>query len=223
MSPMPLINQGITPGRTTLLEAVNVLLTNVGEQPVDSLNNQQIQDARIAEQTLLEFHKEGQTRGWVWNREVAYPFERDKTTHEVVVPTNVISFTVSPYQWDDRFQLRGQKVYDKWTRSYKIEEVVTPIQADVVWLLEWDESPEVFNRWTTIRAARVFANRVLGSDSVAQYTAFDEQQALTELMRVEMAQSKPNSLTDGPGLGPMPTYSPGLGLLRGVYGGTVIG
>ena len=61
--------QSVTPGRTTLLDATNVLLRNIGEMPVDSLENQQIQDARIAEQTLLEFHKEGQIRGWSWNRE----------------------------------------------------------------------------------------------------------------------------------------------------------
>lgn len=220
---MPLINQGITPGRTTLLEAVNVLLTNIGEQPVDSLNNQQIQDARIAEQTILEFHKEGQQRGWAWNREWAYPFKRDAVTKEVVVPANVISFTVNPYHWDGRFQLRGQRVYDLKERTYKLDDLIDEITADVTWLLQWDESPEAFNRYTTIRSARVFANRVLGSDSIAQYTAYDEQQALAELMRVELNESQPNSLTDGPGLGPMGTYSPGFGLLRGVHGGRVIG
>ena len=61
---MPFYQQGQMPTKTTLLEAVNVLLTNIGEQPVDSLNNEQILDARIAENTLLEYSKEGQQRGW---------------------------------------------------------------------------------------------------------------------------------------------------------------
>ena len=59
--------QSATPGRTTLLEAVNTLLMNIGEMPVSSLEDQQIQDARMAQLTLLEFHKEAQTRGWSWN------------------------------------------------------------------------------------------------------------------------------------------------------------
>lgn len=220
---MGLSNQGKTPGRTTLLDAVNTQLENIGEQPVDTLDNQNIQDARVAERTLLELHREGQLRGWSWNREEAYPFEKDKATKEIVVPANVINFSVDQYRWDGRFILRGQRVYDKWNRTYKFDDTITEICADVVWLLSWDDSPEAFNRWTTIRAARVFAARVLGSDSIVKYTSYDEQMALTELMRVELEQSKPNSLTGGPSLRPFPTYEAGRGLLRGTYGGQVIG
>jgi hypothetical protein len=36
---MGLANQGVTPGRTTLLEAVNICLQNIGEQPVNSLED----------------------------------------------------------------------------------------------------------------------------------------------------------------------------------------
>jgi hypothetical protein len=220
---MGLANQGKTPGRTTLLEAVCVLLESIGEMPVDSLNNVQIQDARIAESIILEFHREGQIRGWSWNREESYPFSVDKTTKEIVVPANVVTFTVDPYQWDGRFVLRGQRVYDKWERTYKFPDTFTELHADVIWLLQWDETPEAFNRWTTMRAARVFAARVLGSDSAVKYTAYDEQAALTELMRVELDQSKPNSLTGGPTVRPFPTYEAGRGLMRGIYGGRVIG
>jgi hypothetical protein len=215
--------QAAIPGRTTLLDAVNVLLTNIGEMPVDSLENQQIQDARIAERTLLEFAKEGQIRGWSWNTEQAYPFDRNSATGEITVPASVISWLVDPYHLDGRYVLRGTRVYDKKNRSYQIASTDAPIKADVVWLLPWDDSPEAFNRWTTIRAARVFASRMLGSDSLINYTAVDEQAALTELMRVEYEQAQPNSLTGGPFSGPRPTYSAEFGLRRGVYGGTGIG
>lgn len=215
--------QAMTPGRTTLLDAVNTLLMNIGEQPVSSLENEQIQDARIAMQTLLEFHKDGQTRGWSWNREEAYPFNKDASTGEVRVPDSAMSWLVDPYQLNGRFVLRGDRVYDKQVRSFLISDDVVPIKADVIWLLSWDQSPEAFNRWTTIRSARVFATRMLGSDSLTQYTAVDEQAAMTELMRVEYTQSQPNSLTGGPGMVPIPTYSPELGLRRGVHGGISIG
>lgn len=213
----------VTPGRTTLLDAVNVLLRNVGEMPVNTLENQQIQDARIAEQTLLEFAKEGQMRGWSWNREEAYPFSRDPTTGEIEVPPSAMTWLVDPYQADGRFVLRGTRVYDKQNRSFVIDEADTPLEADVVWLLPWDECPEAFNRYTTIRAARVYSTRMLGSDSVTNYTAIDEQAAMTELMRMEMEQSQPNSLTGGPFSGPMPTYSAEQGLRRSMIGGVRIG
>ena len=220
---MGLTNQGVTPGRTTLLQAVNAMLTTIGEMPLDSLEREQVGDARIAESTLLELHREGQLRAWCWNTEYDYPFEVDKGTREIVLPANVVRFTVNPYQWDGRFILRGQRVYDRVLRSYKMADDLTEIRAEVVWQLAWDECPEAFNRWVTMRAARVFAARALGSDATVKLAAYDEQAAMTELMRMEIDQQRPNSLTDGPGLRPFPTYVAGYGLLRGTTGGHFIG
>lgn len=210
---MGLANQAATPGRTTLLEAVNICLMNIGEQPVNSLENQQVVEAAMAEAALLELHKEGQTRGWSWNKEQDYEFVKDAGTGEIRVPANAVSWSTDPYEWAGRFQLRGQRVYDRQERSYVMGPDIASLRADVIWLLPWDECPEVFNRWVTIRGARVFAARTLGSDSAVRYTAMDEQMALVELQRVELEQAQPNSLTGGPGLRPFPTYSPGLGLL----------
>lgn len=206
-------NQSKTPGKTTLLESVNICLQNIGEQPVNTLENQQLVEAVMAETTILEFHKEGQIRGWSWNREELYPFTKN-ASNEIEVPTNVVSWSPDPYEWAGRFQLRGQKVYDTENRTYAITDAtLTELKADVTWLLTWDECPEAFNRWVTIRSARVFSDRVLSDDSIFKYTALDESNALTELQRVELEQSNANSLTGGPGLSPFGTYSPGLGLL----------
>ncbi len=209
---MPISNQAVTPGRTTLLEAVNTLLAVIGEQPVNTLETQQIVEASMAERTLLEFHKDGQVNGWSWNSEQAYEFAKD-SNNEIVVPTNVVRWATNAYEWAGRFQLRGQRVYDRLNRTYSLGSDVESLKADVVFLLSWDESPEAFNRWVTIRSARVFSGRVLGDSSSFKYTAMDEQAALTALQSVELDQLQANSLTGGPGLRPFPTYSPGLGLL----------
>ena len=209
---MPISNQAVTPGRTTLPEAVNILLAVIGEQPVNTLETQQIVEASMAERTLLEFHKEGQVNGWSWNSEQAYEFAKG-SNNEIVVPTNVVRWATDAYEWAGRFQLRGQRVYDRENRTYSLGGDIQTLKADVVFLLPWDESPEAFNRWVTIRSARVFSGRVLGDSSSFRYTAMDEQAALTALQSVEMDQLQANSLTGGPGLRPFPTYSPGLGLL----------
>jgi len=209
---MGLSNQGKTPGRTTLLEAVNVLLEAIGEMPVDTLDREQQGDARVAERTILEFHKQGQTEGWHWNTEIQFPFARDAVTKEVVVPANVIRFFPDPYYTARRFILRGQRVYDTWERTYKLDDTIPELYADVVWLLDFDSCPEVFNRWVTTRAARAFAARVLGDSGTVQYTAIDERNARAELERVEHDSVGYNLLTDGYGLSPFPTYVPGMGL-----------
>lgn len=205
-------NQTVTPGRTTLLDAVNILLENIGEQPVNTLDNEQIQDARIAERTLLEFHKEGQNKGWSWNTEHCYPFTKDSTSGEVTIPTNVVKLSLDPYAYANRYVLRGQRLYDKEKRSYVLESTVDSVDADVIWLMSWDETPEAFNRWTTIRSARAFSARVLGSDSSFKYTARDEQDAQVVLERMEQEQIQANLLTGDRNYLPFPTYAPAAGL-----------
>ena len=198
-------------GRTTLLDAVNVCLENIGEQPVDSLENEQIQDARIAQRTLLEIHKEGQTKGWSWNTEYNYPFQKNAKTNQIEVPEQVVEFSVDRYQYNGRFQLRGTKVYDLLNRTFILDSTITALQADVIWLLSWDEVPEAYNRWVTVRAARIFSDRSLGSEALFKYTLKDEQDAQAELARVELQQEAPNMLT-----GPFafPTYQPNTGLMN---------
>lgn len=209
---MSSINQAATPGRTTLLDAVNVLLENIGEQPVNTLENQQITDARIAERTLLEFHKEGQVKGWSWNTEYSYRFDKDSNTNKITVPANLVRFAGDLYGYAGRFQLRGQTIYDRDARTSVLGSDVTHLLADVVWLLSWDDSPEPYNRWVTIRSARVFASRVLGSDSLLRYTLKDEQDAQATLERMEQQIENANILTGGRGYLPFPTYAPASGL-----------
>ena len=208
---MGLTQQAKAQGRTTLLDAVNICLENIGEQPVNNLDNEQIQDARVAERTVLEIHKEGQTKGWSWNTEYGYPFSRDSKTEEIKVPDNVVEFSVNRYSYNGRYQLRGTRVYDLLNRSFTFDEQMPELQADVIFLLAWDDVPEAYNRWVTIRAARIFSDRTLGSEALFKYTQQDEQDAQAELERVEMSQEQPNMLT---GAFAFPTYQPNTGLMN---------
>jgi hypothetical protein len=199
--------QQLSPGRTTLLEAVNICLATIGEAPVNSLESQQVGEAADAERALLEFHKEGQAQGWSWNRETEVPFHRDSDTGGLTVPANIVQWAPSRVEWNGRFQLRGARVYDSQARSYAIGEAT--IYANVVTLLSWDESPEVYNRWATIRAARVFSNRAVGNTTTYQLTQADQDEAWANLLRTDTAQSQPNALTGGDSWA---TFRPRLGV-----------
>ncbi len=210
---MGITSQSLTPGRTTLLDAVNVLLENIGEMPVNTLDDAQIQDARIAERTILEFHKEAQVKGWSWNTEHCYPFQKDSTSGEVTIPTNVAKLSFDPYLYAGRYQHRGTRLYDTTNRTYVLESAVTKVDADVIWFVSWDEAPEAYNRWITIRSARVFSARVLGSDSSFKYTMKDEVDAKAILERMEQEQEQANILTGDRNYLPFPTYAPASGLV----------
>ena len=207
---MSLKAQTTAQGRTSLMDAVNICLENIGELPVENLDNEQIQDARIAQRTVLEVHKEGQSKGWSWNTEYAYPFERDTLTSEIKVPKEVVQFSVNRFAYNGRYQLRGSKVYDLQNRTTIFPDTVKSLDADVIWLLSWDDVPEVYNRWVTIRAARIFSDRTLGSEALFKYTLTDEVAAQAELERIENEQEAPNMLT---GVYSFPTYRPADGLM----------
>jgi hypothetical protein len=64
-----------------------------------------------------------------------------------------------------------------------------------------------------VKAARVFAARVMGDNSLVQYTAMDERSARAQLEAIEHETAGHNILTDGYGLSPFPTYTPASGLL----------
>jgi ribosomal protein L21E len=208
---MGLANQAVTPGRTTLLEAVNVCLAVIGEAPINTLENEQVGEAAQAERTLLEYHKEGQTRGWGWNRERGVKFYPDPTTREVLIPPSVVKWAPSRLDWNNRFQARGGRVYDNEGRSYAIPAYVASIEADIVSLLPWNDCPEVFNRWATIRAARVFSNRAVGNTTTYQLTQAEEDQAWADLLRIDTEQSQPNAVT---GDEAWVTFRPVMGLGR---------
>ena len=105
-------------------------------------------------------------------------------------------------------------MYDTWNRTYKFDDQTTEIRADVIWLLPWDDVPEVYNRWVAAKAARVFSARVLGSESVYKYTAVEEQSARALLESNELNTNQYNLLTGDYGYGPFPTYAPAAGLVN---------
>lgn len=216
--------QATTPGRTTVLEAVNVMLESIGEMPVPSLEGTGPAECRIALRCLLEVHKEGQTRGWSWNTDEGFPFSASGR-HEINLPANVVRWIPDRYAWGRRFQARGQRIWDREKLSYRLPPECHQLLADVVWLLPFDECPEQFNRWITMRASRTFAARVLGNDSLVKFTMLDEEKAFLELQRMEAEQANWNILTDGMSTNrPQRTYEAGRSLVeRAAYGAWIGG
>lgn len=216
---MGTLDQSLTPGRTTLLEGVNTMLEAIGEMPVNSLEGQTAMEPLMAMRTLLEIHKEGQTRGWGWNTDDCFPFPVN-SQGELDLPANVVRWIPQSVH-DRRLQQRGQRVWDAVKKSYQLAPEIEEVMAQVVWLLSWDESPEQFNRWAITRAARVFGARVLGNDSLVGFTLKDEQDAMAELQRMDTENEGYSMLTEPIGR-QFGSYRPLRGLMRRGIGGGVI-
>lgn len=170
---------------TTKLEAVNSMLSTIGEAPVNSLTSGLV-DAETAETILNEVSRSVQAHGWNFNSEPDYTVAAD-TSGNVVLPTEIIRADLANSKTKYRsskqeYIQRGNKMYDKIKHSFNIGKA---LKLDVVVLLDFEVCPEVARRYITVKAARIFQERVVGSDSLSAMNRNDEQEALFVLREME--------------------------------------
>lgn len=172
---------------TTKLQAVNTMLATIGSAPVNQLtgpNAPNSADVAMAMNTIDEVSLNVQARGWHFNREEDVTLTPDPVTKEIVVASNVLLVDVD-YPNNDGLDitLRGTKIYNKKTNSTQF---TGPLEkVDLVRVLEWDELPQAARYYIAIRAARIFQDRVVGSDKHHGYTQQDELIALSNLKKYE--------------------------------------
>ena len=170
---------------TTKLEAVNSMLSTIGEAPVNSLTSGLV-DAETAETILNEVSRSVQASGWNFNSEPNYTVAAN-ISGEVRLPTEVIRADLADSETKFRsnkneYVQRGNKMYDKIKHTYNIG---APLTLDVVVLLNYELCPEVARRYISVKASRIFQERVVGSDTLSAMNRNDEQEALFALREME--------------------------------------
>jgi hypothetical protein len=158
---------------TTELQAINQMLSGIGQAPVVSLDTSNPEIA-LAVQILGTVNREVQGEGWHFNTEVNYPFTPDNNG-EIAIPSNVLALADNKFSNVQKYQtvLRNGKLYDKISHSYTFP-VGETVKCDVTWFFDFEDLPQVFKDYITQRAARVFAGRVIGSELMVQANAADE-------------------------------------------------
>ena len=169
---------------TTQLEAVNTMLSMIGEAPVNSLTGTLPLDATIANNTLTEISREVQSAGWHFNTEHKVTLSRDNN-NKIPLATNIMRVDLDPSRYS-RGTLdvvkRGNFLYEKIEHKFTFDEA---LDATVIYYLEFDELPENVKRYITIRAGRIFADRVVGEQQLHGFTQQEELNALAVLKQEE--------------------------------------
>ncbi|OJX54728.1 hypothetical protein [Devosia sp. 66-22] len=163
---------------TTLLEAVNLCLANIGEPPVNSIEDSGVLFAVTALQTLSNVSREVQTRGWHWNEEVDYPIAPTYPEGFVEVPKNTLKVDSSGRDSAIDVVLRGSRLYDRQRRSYVFPRSVL---VNLTLLLPFEELPEAARWYIAVRSARRFQASNVGSAELDSFTKLDEAQARVTL------------------------------------------
>ena len=175
-----------TTTRSTELEAVNTILSTIGEAPLNSLSGSLPVDGTMAKNVLSEISREVQSSGWHFNTHYKSTLTRD-TNNNIPVATNVVRVELDP-------NLESKSSYDLVQRDGKLYNLAKNTDifdkdfTDVtqVYLLPFNEIPEQAKRYITIRSARVFHDRTLGANTLHKFSQEDEKQALSILRNAEM-------------------------------------
>lgn len=196
----------------TFLEAINTLLSVIGEAPVSNLaeiESNTISDAALASRTLQEVDRDVQAEGWQFNTDTEVALEKDNL-NQFPLPGNVLRASFSPARYSDsQFVVRGRRVYDRATQSYTIDGVQNIVVAKMVTQLDWDDLPHAAQQYIVIRAARIYSDRFINSNVIYSYTSQDEAYHRSQLIRAEEESLSNNLLWGndrgmGQGLGYIP-------------------
>lgn len=168
---------------TTELEAINIILSTIGESPVNSLGEvPMVVDAVVAKSVLKEVSTAVQEEGWHFNIEKNFTMTPDVVNKEIMVPYNCIQCDASGQDSERDVCVRGNRLYDRDNHTYVFD---WPVTVDMVLVLPFDELPQAARHYITIRAARVYQQRVVGSETLGNFTEKDEARARAVLRKFE--------------------------------------
>ena len=170
--------------RTTELEAVNTILSTIGEAPLSTLTGSLPVDGTTAKNVLNEINREVQSAGWQFNSHYKVDLTRD-ADNKVPVGTDVLRVELNNKYDKSSYDVvqRGSYLYN----LAKNEETFTQDFTDntLVYILDFSKLPEQARRYITIRSARVFHDRTLGANTIHKFSSEDEARSLAVMRQAE--------------------------------------
>ena len=155
------------------LEAVNSVLANIGESPVNSLTENSV-DIGLALRHLSQVSREVQMRGWSFNTDSEYvlsPNNDDK----IAITDDILAVdldTTDDPEYD--VVIRGSFLYNRYDRSYTF---TGDLKADVTWLLAWEDLPPHAQNYIVVSAGIKMADDVESSPASHRFGQEDQLHA----------------------------------------------
>ena len=178
----------ITP--TTELEAVNECLENISQAPVSTISGDLGVDTQTALNFVRKVTRELQTAGWYWNTEKNYPLT-PSGSGDILLPANTLSVDTTGVSSALDLVARGRRLYDRTNHTYTFTDTV---YVELTVGLSFEELPETARRYISMRAARLFQDRIEG-----QADAGDSQDELTAmgLLHADQLRVEDNNVLTG--------------------------
>lgn len=178
---------------TSQLDAINIMLSAVGESPISDLNTSGLGDVAVAKTLLHNVSRAVQAEGWHFNTEIDYDLTPETGTGYLMLPANQLRVDTTKQYQDTDVVVRGNKLYNRKKHTFAFTETV---QVEMVVFLPFEDLPEAARNYITIKAARVYQSNIVGSELLEKFTEDDEFAALVLLKDADGSTSDYNMLTD---------------------------
>ena len=175
-----------TIGLITELEVVNEVLSTLGDNPVQSLDDG-YQPVFIIKQMLNNLSRDLQTKKYWFNTEYDVTLTPNTLTDKIILPFNILKFEPSETQ----YVARGLTVYDRVNRTSTITDNIT---ATICVMLEFEELPQEARTYLMAQCKYQYNDEYLGEPSLQQKLAKGTNDAKMELDRTHMENEDINIL-----------------------------
>ncbi len=176
----------ITP--TTELQAVNTMLSVIGEAPVNSITGTTSVDVSVAKNILDETSMSIQSQGHNFNRHIEYTVSLD-SNNKIPLPSNCVQADDHTRQYN--YTIRNGYLYnlEKHTDVFN-----SAPSVDLILIQQFEHLPEYARRYITVKAARRFAARFIGDREITQLVGQDENEALVSFKQADSREADLNIL-----------------------------
>lgn len=167
------------------LFAVNQILGSLGQAPVTSIDQTNPEVSSVYD-TLMRVSRETQAEGWVFNTEHCYPVAIPNGG-EVLIPDTMLSIDLSSVYQNNGIAVtqRNGKLYNKTDHTFIWDTIYSPLSCDVVWMLEFNDLPQVFKDYITAKACAQCCVNLLGDTEQFKMLRDRETTARGMLMNYE--------------------------------------
>lgn len=163
----------------TLLDAVNIVLANIGRGAVMSLESINLNsDAEDALKQVHNWSMQAQSHGWWFNTDLSIQLDPDENGR-IMLPAGTLKVdTVGPSADMDLVQ-RGKLLYDRVNHTTIIGKSV---YADLTTAQDFEDMPQTVRNWIAVKAARQFAQFKNSNPATNQFTRENESEAYVAML-----------------------------------------
>jgi hypothetical protein len=158
--------------------------------PVDTLDGQQDVDTINAQRVLQSVSREVQSRGWYFNTLTTYTLTPDTYTGLIPYPYSYLKVFADGYQ----LVRKSGYFFDLITDTNVFSDGLTV--DELVKEIEFENLPEAFKYYITVRASRIFQARYLTSQEIDQHLQIEENNAYTQIIDFDLQSANYNIFDD---------------------------